>query len=283
MSIKHILAFLHGTNEDGSVLNCALQVARKFQAHIDAVHVPFNATDIALVTANPPFEGPVGFAEAFQEMADRMSWHTRYQFDTWFDKNGLHADDTVGAAASARFLKVEGMEVDAIVRLGRLSDLIVIARPAEGSAATFLALEPALFDTSRPVLMVPPSGCRDLFRLPVVAWNGSAEAAQAIGCALPFLRESEGVVAVYAAPEKGLGNSPDSLIDYLRWHGIAAEPIDPDKYADIGPDILAQAERRGSGLLVMGAYTHGRLRQIVFGGVTRHIVNNVKIPVLMAH
>src|SRR5829696_7718771 len=99
MSIKHILAFLHGTSEDSSVLDCALQVARRFQAHIDAVHIRFNATDIALVTENPPFTGTVGLTEAFKETANRMAFHTRYQFDTWFEKSGLRPDDTAAAAA----------------------------------------------------------------------------------------------------------------------------------------------------------------------------------------
>jgi nucleotide-binding universal stress UspA family protein len=153
----------------------------------------------------------------------------------------------------------------------------------ELGCASQVALEAALFDTRRPVLMVPESFRADLFGRTIVAWNGSAEASSAVALAMPLLAEAQSV-GVFTAVETKHPGTAEELIAYLDWQGIAAERVSVNPAAvSVGADLLSTAERAGAGLIAMGAYTHGRMRQIVFGGVTSHVMQNAALPVLMAH
>jgi nucleotide-binding universal stress UspA family protein len=91
-------------------------------------------------------------------------------------------------------------------------------------------------------------------------------------------------VGVFTAVETNHPGTAEELIAYLDWQRIAAERVSVDPAAVwVGAVLLATAESTGAGLIVMGAYTHGRIRQIVFAGVTNHVMQNAALPVLMAH
>jgi nucleotide-binding universal stress UspA family protein len=146
-----------------------------------------------------------------------------------------------------------------------------------------MALETALFDTCRPVLLAPAGSVTNLFHRPLIAWNGSLEAARAVGFALPFLEQSENLVGVFAERENKHRTDTDELLDYLGWHGIIAETFSLQDTRPIGARLLAQAEAIHASMIVMGAYTHGHYRQFLFGGVTRHVIDRAEVPVLLAH
>ena len=146
-----------------------------------------------------------------------------------------------------------------------------------------MALETALFDTCRPVLMVPDGAPQNLFHRPIIAWNGSLEAARAVGFALPFLTQCEGGVDVYAVQERKQRTETEELQRYLSWHGIVAKRLSVEDSRPIGISLLAQASANQAGLIVMGAYTHGHYRQFLFGGVTRYVMEHAGIPILLAH
>jgi nucleotide-binding universal stress UspA family protein len=155
----------------------------------------------------------------------------------------------------------------------------------ETSSASQGALEAALFDTRRPVLVTPPKPRGDLFGRALIAWNGSAEASAAVALAMPLLAAAKEVSVFTAVEAKHKGEAED-LIAYLGWHGIAAKreaASSPSRTGGVGADLLALADATGVGLIVMGGYTRGCLRQIVFGGVTRHVFHHAALPVLMAH
>jgi nucleotide-binding universal stress UspA family protein len=93
-------------------------------------------------------------------------------------------------------------------------------------------------------------------------------------------------VGVFTAVEAKHRGEAEELIAYLGWHGIGAKrdtTSSPSPTGDVGADLLALADATGVGLIVMGGYTRGRLRQIVFGGVTSHLLRHAELPVLMAH
>lgn len=286
MTMKCILARVDGTNGDRAVLDGALQVARRFRGHVETLHIRFDPRDFPLVTGYGAVPDLVALTERLQQTADRMAEQARRNFEAWRDANRVPVAErpTDDGDVSVRWQEIEGTEAEVIVRRGRLADLIVVARPVpESGCASQGALETALFDTGRPVLMVPDAFRADLFGRVVVAWNGSAEASSAVALAMPLLAEAQGA-GVFAAVEAKNRSTAEDLIAYLAWQGIAAERVTADPAGDsIGADLLATAERTGAGLIVMGAYTHGRMRQVVFGGVTSHVIQNVALPVLMAH
>ena len=117
----------------------------------------------------------------------------------------------------------------------------------------------------------------------VVAWNGSTETARAVSFAMPFLVRARQVIVLTVKGATVDGPSGEEIAAMLRLHEVPATALsqDDDRRSP-GATILAQA-RLGADLLVKGAYTQSRLRQLIFGGATRHILEHAELPILMAH
>ena len=145
-------------------------------------------------------------------------------------------------------------------------------------------LDAALFDTGRPVLVVPPGAAPPGFVHVAVAWDGSAQAARAVDAGMPFLRRAR-QVTLLTAP----GGDPlapvDRLVPVLARHDVRAtvEHFTPASHHATGRALLGEVKRVGADLLVMGAYGHSRLREMIFGGATREVLAESTAPVLMAH
>jgi nucleotide-binding universal stress UspA family protein len=289
MGIRRILARVDGTDGDRDVLGAALEAATSLNAHVDVVHVRFDSRDLPLITGYGIVDDLSVLADSLQRTADHGSKRARGHFEEWLkrEKVALRQSPPEGLGTSAAWVELEEREAKAVDRLGRLVDLLIIAQPNEANAlAPQTALESAVFETRRPVLMVPPldRSEKNLFQRPVIAWNGSPEASLAVAMALPFLQKANGVVGIFAADDVKQSGSADDLATYLGWHGIAAEQISSGGMEDsVGADLLWEADAHGAGLLIMGAYTHGRVRQLLLGGVTTHVLRHARIPVLLAH
>jgi nucleotide-binding universal stress UspA family protein len=137
----------------------------------------------------------------------------------------------------------------------------------------------------RPVLAVPYQGRPTEFgRRVLVAWNGKREAARAVHDAMPLLRGAEQVTVVTVKPERKERTPLEDIADLLRRHGIRTEQavIDPAG-AKVGIALLAEAGKRDCDLMVMGAFGHSRLKEMVFGGVTEAVLGAMTIPVLLSN
>ena len=168
---------------------------------------------------------------------------------------------------------------------GRVFDLTVVARPSAGQPRTsMLTLEAALFESGRPILMAPPAAPATLGNTVVIAWNGSDETARAMHFARPFLDRARRVVVLTVESGMVPGPTGEQVALWLRRNGIASEAITapPDRRTP-GETILAQSAALGCDLLVKGAYTQSRLRQMIFGGATSYILSKATLPVLLAY
>jgi nucleotide-binding universal stress UspA family protein len=168
---------------------------------------------------------------------------------------------------------------------GRVFDVTVVGRPtADHRAPRMSTLEAALFESGRPILIAPPTAPRSLGQTIVVAWNGSTETARAVAFALPLLRQAGRVVVLTVEGGMAPGPGGDQLVGYLRRNGIGADlnEAKPGRRST-GEAILATAAALDADLLVKGAYTQSRLRQMIFGGATSHILSAAMLPVFMAH
>jgi nucleotide-binding universal stress UspA family protein len=192
-------------------------------------------------------------------------------FDAWA-ANGRHAE----------FVDIEADTAGLIVSWGRRADLIVLERPGPRQyGATWQALPAALFDTDRPVAIIPPGPATAFGRHIAIAWRDDPHATRAVLSALRYASEAESVHLLAGvrpfAPEPRI---PDILLE----HGIAADlqtiPLGKDPF---GLALLAKAHAIGADMLVMGAYAHSPWRQVVLGGTTRSIIAHADIPVLMRH
>jgi nucleotide-binding universal stress UspA family protein len=132
-----------------------------------------------------------------------------------------------------------------------------------------------------PVLALPPNASRDLGQVVLVAWKGSREAARAVHGALPFLHAAKRVV-LCAVGTRAAANL-EAAAAMLERHQV---PVHPERVegtdGGAGEVLLAQATAHGADLLVMGAYGHARLRELVFGGATRHVLRHATVPVLFS-
>jgi nucleotide-binding universal stress UspA family protein len=168
---------------------------------------------------------------------------------------------------------------------GRIFDLIVLGRPGpEPQNPRMPPLEAALFHSGPPVLVVPPSAPQTLARNVLVAWNGSTEQARTNILAVPLLRLADKVTVLTVEGGTTPGPSGEEAARHLRRNGIKATALTVKPIARTsGQIILEYATTLGCDLLVKSAYTQSRLRQMIFGGATRHILANATLPVLMAH
>ena len=167
--------------------------------------------------------------------------------------------------------------------LGRAFDLTVVGQPRQ-AGPSITSLETALFDSGGPILIAPPRETASFGETIVVAWNGSSETARTIAFAKPLLRRGRRVV-VLADDGSIRHHPPGALVQRrLELSGIAAElKLLADGRIRSGEAILEEARAIGCDLLVKGAYTQSRLRQMIFGGATNHILANADMPVFMAH
>jgi nucleotide-binding universal stress UspA family protein len=165
-------------------------------------------------------------------------------------------------------------------------DMIVLARPGdEWQSPSMITLESALFESGRPVLIAPPASPRSLATNILVAWNQSTEQARTMADAMPFLRSADRITILTVEGATVAGPNGEQMARSLAMNGIKAETmtLKPTGKRSAGETILAKADELGCDLIVKGAYTQSRLRQMIFGGTTRHILANAKLPVLMAH
>jgi len=288
MTLKIVLAVVAGRDSDTATLDVALGVARRFNAHIEALHIKGDPRDAI------PFlgEGASGvLIEQIMTAAERdagtRSSKAKTVFDSWRASKDLPIatrPDTSGATIEWR--EEIGAEEECMARRGRVCDIIALGRPpADDSGASTVLFETALFDTGRPVIVAPPAnaGVPVVDSPAIIFWTGSAEAARAIQASLPFLSASSRVLII-ASNVSGKVAETAPLVEYLAWHGIRSQPLDPlliDPSA--GSELLAAGKREGAGLLVMGAYTQSRLRQLIYGSVTKHVLTFAELPVIMAH
>ena len=176
-------------------------------------------------------------------------------------------------------------------RMARQTDLCVVGQPSEETPepeAGQLA-EAAFMDSGRPALVVPYIGAApEPMRRILVAWNGSREAARAVHDALPFLLAAERTTVLIVDPQNlggEIGEQPGAdLAAHLARHGVRVEvKTIPGGGLSAGDAILAQAADDSADLLVMGGYGHSRLRELVLGGATRHLLAQMTLPVLLSH
>jgi nucleotide-binding universal stress UspA family protein len=167
--------------------------------------------------------------------------------------------------------------------LARVYDVIVLSRPGNRNAGMSV-LEAALFDSGRPVLMAPPTPPTSLGQNILIHWNASTETARAIAFAMPILRQANRVSMVAVEGHIVPGPSAREALGHLADNGISAtEKTVSSARNRPGEAILAEAAKIGADLLIKGAYTQSRLRQMIFGGATRHILDAAELPVFLAH
>lgn len=270
---KSILAISEGGPEAAMSFRLAAMIAAMFDGTVDAVH--FSEThpgDADIAAQAMPFLKRV--------TDDRLNARAR--------ESERAFKELLSPLPGATFAGGHGVTREQLVTMGRFANLLLLGRP--GTDAEHIAPETvrtAIYDCARPVVIAPPNPNHAPISSVVVAWNGSAQAARAVGFALPFLRKARTVTILVAgaAPEE-VGTS--HLLRTLGRHGVAAtvETMDHDSVSGRarGDGLLNYAHDKGANLLVMGAYGHGGVTNLLgLGGATARVIAACPIPLLLAH
>jgi nucleotide-binding universal stress UspA family protein len=190
---------------------------------------------------------------------------------------------TLGAEADIVDLSDEPLRARfGIGEAARLFDVTVVGKSEETDwRAVF---ETALFEGGRTVMLVPVGWTRACGETVGIAWNRSTETARLIGQALPAIKAASRVVVIEIDGWSVPGPDGQALVDYLKMHGVDASiAAGPRSMRGPGMDVLDVAEAQSVDLLVKGAYTQSRLRQMIFGGATSDIIADATMPVIFAH
>jgi nucleotide-binding universal stress UspA family protein len=265
-----------------SALDTALLLAQKFDSCIEGF--PLRPAVADLVAMDPDSGLTM---VAVKENDAEMVRQSEMMFRAFMESH--HVPQRSGdakASLSCNWLSEGPSGHDFVGSYGRVFDVIVLARPGdEWQSPSMITLESALFESGRPVMIAPPVSPRSLGSNILVAWNNSTEQARTMADAMPILRLAERITILTVEGATVAGPSGEQMARSLKMNGITAQTVTmkPPGKRNAGETILAKAEELGCDLIVKGAYTQSRLRQMIFGGTTRHILANAKLAVLMAH
>ncbi len=283
---KVILVPIDGSDTAKPAIETAILVGKRFSSHVVGFHVRANSKDAVPLVG----EGMSGamieeIIELAEQEANKRSSKARQMFNDLCTEKDVPMDDRPPGPdrVSAAWVEETGREDEAVARRGRLSDLIVAARPtAEAESPSSLTRNAAIFETGRPVLVAPPNPPAVIGAKVAIFWNGSAQAARAMSAAMPFITDAKSVTVINAEGEGTSSSVTADLATYLAWRGVTADTrtVAPGTRA-VGEVLLDACS--GCDLLVMGAYTHSRVRQMILGGVTKYMLANAAMPVLMGH
>lgn len=288
MTIKRILALPIDPLTRQSVLNTALLIASNFGAHIDVAfvnHIPFSYADTAGDEMSLQIASDL--LKNKNDSLEQAEVEMRQTFDDFIRTHDVKLSDKPisSVEATASWNSVEGHPADVISELGGAHDLIVTGQPRDPHSMGRITTEAALFSTGRPVIITPPDPPQNIGETVLIAWNRGAQAARAFHAAKALLLDRAQRVRILSITTGAKQGPPATEIAAnLDWHGIDADVVElsPD-YRSVGEVLLAEASAINADLLVMGAFSHSRLRQLILGGVTKFVFEQSTLPVLMAH
>jgi nucleotide-binding universal stress UspA family protein len=251
----------------------AARIAALFDATVDAVHFSESRPgDVNIAAQAMPFLKPLA-----DERLKERALESRRAFR-----------ERIASVAEATFTGDPGTTREELVKNGRCADLVVIGRPGtDVENISPETVKAAIYDCGRPVVVAPPVLKSGPIDSAVVAWNGSVQAARAVGLALPFLARARRVTVLVA---KGHVEEVGAafVLRNLSRRGVDVA-IDTKDFGDAtargrGRALLAYAKDKGADLLVMGAYGHGGLSNFLgLGGATAKVIASCPIPLFLAH
>jgi nucleotide-binding universal stress UspA family protein len=262
-----------------SVLDAALLMAGRFGSHVEGLAL---GPDIPEIIA---FDVPTGWAILSEkEQSDRIE-QSRQLFEDFMASCGVQRQANETEEITYGWLGRQLFGDSYIGSFGRVFDLIVLGQPGRSDEPPRQStVEAALFETGRPILLIPPAAPASIGDTILIAWNGSTETARSVALAMPILAKARQVIVLTLEGWSTDGPSGEELTRRLQAGGIKAEAVTRSMKARTpGEGILEYAATFHADLLVKGAYTQSRLRQFIFGGATSHILAHARLPVLMAH
>ncbi|WP_262690950.1 universal stress protein [Kordiimonas aestuarii] len=285
--MKSILLPLTNSIDAGNITRIAAELATRHQGSLTGMFIRLDPR-MAI-----PFMGEGLTADMIQQLCDTAEKEGKANaakaesaFRETVGKMGLKllSEGQKAEGARARWREVIGQVNDHAGRAARTSDLTVCVKPDAEMPDSDDIFHDLIFRSGRSVLMVPAAYSGAVGRHVMIAWNGRAEGARAVGGAIPLLLVAEKVTIVQIGDIDPVRPDFEDVEDYLEEYGIKATTRnDKEKGDSIGNQLLGTAGQIGADCIVLGAYSHSRWREMVLGGATRHIVSKSTLPIFMSH
>jgi nucleotide-binding universal stress UspA family protein len=276
MPYKTLLVHVDNGKRSAVRLDIACRLAKLSDAHLIGLH----ALTVVKLPSYAMVEGGVQVREFHERMLSESAVAAEAMFKQAVKATGVE---------KVEWRKSRRDAVESVPVHGRYADVIVIGQPNETDAS---GVEPdfaerLLLAAGRPALVIPYAGDFPTVGTRVlVAWNASREATRALTDAIPILREAKQVDVIAFNPKDAPhGEVPGADIGlYLARHGIKVNVSQQTaEDVDVGNQLLSRAADLDSDLVVMGAYGHSRMKELILGGATRTVLNSMTVPVLMSH
>jgi nucleotide-binding universal stress UspA family protein len=276
MGLKDLLVYVDSDPACDSRVDVAAALAAKYEAHLTGLH----AIGWPRLPGYVEVELPPSFLDEQRRQLDERAGQMEARFQERARRHGIRAE----------WRAEEGDAVGIVKLHARYADLTIVGQGVDLKDApgelVFLPEELTL-GVGRPVLVIPRYGTfPTVGKRVLVAWNGSREATRAVHDAIPILRDAAKVTILSVDPEgESRPRTPSSDIAlHLARHGVTAEAAATSSLdIGVGNVLLSRAADLGADLIVMGAYGHSRMREMVLGGATRDLLQHMTVPVLMSH
>jgi nucleotide-binding universal stress UspA family protein len=287
MAFKTILLPIRESSTALTLMETAIAMAIRNEGHLDMLFVQSDV-DRLIPT------GTLGLSQSMRESikesasmeATKELNALKDNFDTLCKNYGIEQStrENFSRKASADFLVRNGKRDELIGQYGRLADLIIVPQPLKTTPPPS-SFEAALRDSGRPVLMVQREKVlENPGKRIAIGWNSSKEAAQAISSMLANLKRAEQVFVMTSDNRMTSELNANDVCTYLRCHDINAEAVTFDtQHQSAGKALLQKSEELNCDRLIVGGYSHPRIRDIIFGGVTGHMLSSAKMPVIFVH
>lgn len=288
--MKTLLALIEGSDADAAILEAAHTVAKAMDGHVDVLHVDLTVLDSAGHVPQRDFARGAaieGSLKSFDARRTRSAEAARAAFVALCNRQGIAEAGAPSAAkgVTAAWHRESSAELERLIEMARHHDLIICGHPSSGHAWPRHLIERLLTEAGRPLLLIPKDArLRELDSI-TLCWKEDAASARVLSAALPLLKRAKhvAIVTVRESPDQTAKSGKD-LAAQLGWHGIDARPeLIWDGGTSAVNHIRASAAASRASLIVMGAFSHSRTRERLFGGCTQSMLDGAERPVLLLH
>ena len=277
--MKNVLVPVEMHSSIDSVLKTAEIFARRFDSYIEGMPLGPDLPDLVA------FDMPVSWTAADQNTWRELADESHRRFEDFMTGEKVPTHDVAPQGLSWGWAGEAAFGDSHVSSYARIFDVTVLGRPGPNRGdARMATAEATLFESGRPVLLAPPKAPVSFGDTVVIAWNQSTETTRTTAFAMPVLARAKKVIVLTIAEHKVEGPTGEQLAHNLRANGIPAEALERNaKGRSHGDSILENVAALGADLLVKGAYTQSRLRQMIFGGATSLILGKAQIPVFISN
>lgn len=276
--MKNILVPVELHTAVDSVLASTLLLAQRFHSHVEALALGPDLPD--LVAFDMPVSWTITDQNTWKEMADEA----QRKFESFMGSASIAEHRPGIAGPTWRWAADKSYGDSQVASYGRIFDITILGRPgSERGDPRMATAEACIFESGRPILLAPPETPKSMGDNIVISWNRSTETARCVALALPMLEKASKVTVLTIENFWVEGPTGEEIAERLAEHGVKVEAVTRPAGRTQGGSVLEYCAEEGADMLIKGAFTQSRLRQMIFGGPTAQIMAQANLPVFMAN